>query len=239
MEFNSFNNIAPNHEQELALQKAMPTLMQKVFVWMAMALAITGITAYTVTQSPAMLQLMFGSRIPIFLCIAAEFGIVIYLSSRISRMSLTTATVWFIVYSILTGITLAPIFLVYTGASIAKTFLITGGTFGAMALIGFTTKRDLSKMGSLLFMALIGLIISTLVNLFLKSTMFEMILSGLGVLIFTGLTAWDVQSIKKMLLESGEVSESTMKLALLGALTLYLDFINLFLYLLRFFGDRK
>lgn len=239
MDFNGFQNGNANHEQELALQQAMPTLMRKVYTWMAMALIITGITAYVVSSSPAMMQTMFSSRIPMLVCIFAELGIVLYLSSRIYKLSLQAATLWFIAYAVLTGVTFAPILLVYTGASIAKTFLITGGTFGTMALIGATTKRDLSKLGSILFMGLIGLIIAGVVNLFLKSATMDYIVSAFGVLIFTGITAWDVQNIKKAFIEYSEVNESTMKIALLGALNLYLDFINLFLYLLRFFGDRK
>lgn len=239
MNFDNFS--APNYtrEQELAMAQAMPILMRKVYTWMTMALIITGIAAYWVSQSVGLMNLMFSSRLTFFLLIGTQVGIVIYLSARIHKLSLQAATLWFIAYSVLTGVVFAPIILAFTGASIAKTFLITAGTFGAMAVIGTTTKRDLSRMGSILTMGIIGLIIAMVVNIFLKSTMMDFIISGAGVLIFTGLTAWDVQNIKKQLSLVGNVSESTQKIALLGALNLYLDFINLFLYLLRFFGDRK
>jgi hypothetical protein len=145
----------------------------------------------------------------------------------------------FILYSVINGAMLSSIFLVYTASSIATVFFITAGTFGAMALVGYTTKTDLTSMGKFLFMALIGLIIATIVNLFVKSTGMTLILSYVGVLIFVGLTAYDSQKIKEMLLQAPDASEGAQKLALLGALTLYLDFINLFIYLLRIFGKRE
>ena len=148
-------------------------------------------------------------------------------------------TLMTIVYSVLNGAMLSSIFVVYTMASIAKVFFITAGTFGAMAVYGYTTKKDLTSMGKILFMALIGLIIATVVNMFLKSSGFDYILSYVGVAIFTGLTAWDSQKIKHMLQTQYDMSEGAQKLALIGALTLYLDFINLFLYLLRIFGSNK
>ena len=144
----------------------------------------------------------------------------------------------FVIYSVINGVTLSSIFLVYSIGSIAKVFLITAGTFGAMALFGYTTKKDLSSMGKILFMALIGLIIATVVNLFVKSSGLDLILCYGGVLIFVGLTAWDSQKIKEMCMSAEYADEGAQKMALLGALTLYLDFINLFLYLLRIFGRR-
>ena len=164
---------------------------------------------------------------------------VIWLSARLSRISITTATVGFIAFSILNGMTMSVFFAVYTTASIALTFFVSAGMFGAMALIGYTTKKDLSSIGGFLIMALIGLIIAGLVNMFLRSTMFDLIISGLGVILFCGLTAWDMQWIKRALLEAPDMGEASQKIALLGALNLYLDFINLFLYLLRFLGDRR
>ena len=146
---------------------------------------------------------------------------------------------WFIVFSAINGLTLGWIFVVYKIAAISKTFFITAGTFGAMALIGSTTKKDLTRMGGILFMALIGLIIAGLVNIFLRSTMMDFIVSGIGVLVFTGLTAWDAQAIKRNLLMAPDAGESAQKIALLGSLSLYLDFVNLFLYLLRFFGSKR
>ena len=160
-------------------------------------------------------------------------------SAAINRLSLTTATLMFILYSVINGALLSYIFLAYTASSVATVFFITAGTFGAMALIGYTTKADLSSMGKILFMALIGLVIATVVNLFVKSDGFTMILSYVGVLIFVGLTAYDTQKIKQMLLEAPDASEGAQKMALLGALTLYLDFVNLFIYLLRIFGKRE
>ena len=159
-----------------------------------------------------------------------------YTTARINKLSLTTATTLFIIYSALNGVTLSSIFFVYTMTSIAKVFFITAATFGATAFYGYVTKTDLTKFGSLFMMTLIGLIIATVVNLFLKSAMFDMILSYIGVILFVGLTAWDSQQIKRTLAMAPGLDEGSQKIALLGALNLYLDFINLFLYLLRIFG---
>lgn len=241
MEFNNYPGFESNHNrgyQELEMSRTFPMLMRKVYTWMTMALAITGIVAYGVGTSEAMLMMLYNGMAPLIVCGLAELGIVFYLSARIQKLSLMIATIWFIVFAALNGLTMGWIFAAYTMASIAKTFFITAGTFGAMAVIGTTTKKDLTKMGGILFMALIGLIIAGLVNLFLHSTMFELIVSGLGVLIFTGLTAWDAQKIKEMVRMAPDAGESAQKIALLGSLSLYLDFINLFLYLLRFFGNR-
>ena len=172
-----------------------------------------------------------------WLLIIAEFGIVIGVSAGINKLSTATATMLFVLFSVINGLLLAPIFLVYTGASIAKTFFITAGTFGAMSIYGFFTNSDLTKMGSILFMALIGLIIASVVNMFLHSDGLGWIISIFGVLIFVGLTAWDTQQIKKMAMIAP--NDSYGRLAVLGALSLYLDFINLFLYLLRFFGASR
>jgi FtsH-binding integral membrane protein len=157
----------------------------------------------------------------------------------INRLSLTTATLLFILYSVINGASLSVIFLGYSQTVIAKTFLITAGMFGAMSVFGYVTKQDLSGIGKILFMALIGLIIATIVNLFVKSSMFDMVLSYIGVVIFVGLTAWDTQKIKQMLLMADGMDEGVQKIALMGALSLYLDFINLFLYLLRIFGGNR
>ena len=239
MNFDNFSTQTNTRERDLAMQKAMPVLMRKVFTWMTMTLVITGITAYFLSTSPAMMQMLYTSRMPILICAIIEVGIVFYVSARINRLSLQSATMWFILFSIINGATLGWIFMAYNIASITKTFLITAGTFGAMALIGYATKRDLSRLGSILMMAVIGLIIAGVVNIFLKSSMMDLIVSAFGVLIFTGLTAWDTQNIKKQLSLVGDVNEQAQKVALIGALSLYLDFVNLFLYLLRFLGDRK
>ena len=159
-----------------------------------------------------------------------------YVSARIEKLSLSTATILFAIYSALNGAMLSSIFLLYTTAVISKVFFITAATFGVTAFYGYTTKKDLSSLGNILFMALIGLIIATVVNMFMKSTMFDLILSYIGVAIFVGLTAWDSQKIKQMLVVQRNAGEGAQKIALLGALSLYLDFINLFLYLLRIFG---
>ena len=172
-------------------------------------------------------------------CLLGELGLVYFISSRIMNLSLTTATLVFIVYSILNGVTMSFIFLVYTTSSIANVFFITAGTFGAMSLIGYTTKRDLSKMGQLLMMALVGLIIASFANILMKSDTLSLIISYVGVVVFVGLTAWDTQKIKRMLAQADDISEDAQKIALLGALTLYLDFVNLFLYLLRLLGKRN
>ena len=218
--------------------KAFPVLMRKVYVWMSLALAITGFTAYGVATSPGIMQAIYTNQILFWGLIIAEFALVIGVSAAINKLSLTTATLMFILYSVINGALLSYIFILYTASSISTVFFITAGTFAAMAFIGYTTKTDLSSWGKILLMALIGLIIATVVNVFIKSTMFDMILSYVGVLIFVGLTAYDTQKIKNMLYEAEYADESYQKLALLGSLTLYLDFINLFIYLLRIFGSR-
>ena len=171
--------------------------------------------------------------------VIAEIALVVGVSAAINRLSLATATLMFIIYSVINGALLSPIFLVYTSSSISTVFFITAGTFASMAVVGYTTKTDLSSMGKYLLMALIGMIIATIVNVFIKSEGMTLILSYIGVLVFVGLTAYDSQKIKQMLLQAPDASEASQKLALLGALSLYLDFINLFIYLLRIFGKRN
>lgn len=230
------NNGFAVNERERGLTNVFAALMRKVYVWMALALVITGVTAYGVASSPALLNTLIMNRGLMWGLIIAELVLVFAISGAINRLSLTTATMLFIVYSVLNGTMLSSIFLIYQPMVIAKVFFITAGTFGAMAFYGYTTKRDLTSIGKILFMALIGLVIATVVNMFLKSPGFDYILSYIGVAIFIGLTAWDSQKIKQMLMTQYDMSEGAQKLALLGALTLYLDFINLFLYLLRIFG---
>ena len=242
-----FSNIEKNYgrpmtsarDQELQMSQAFPVLMRKVYTWMALALAITGFTAYYVASSPAILSLIFGNQLVFWGLIIAEFALVIGVTAAINRLSLTTATLMFVLYSVINGVTLSSIFMVYTLSSITSVFFITAGTFAAMAAFGYFTKTDLSSMGKILLMALIGLIIATLVNILLKSSGLEMILNYVGVLVFVGLTAYDSQKIKEMLLAAPDAGEGAQKVALLGALSLYLDFINLFLYLLRLFGRRE
>lgn len=219
--------------------EAFPILMRKVYVWMTFALVITGMTAYYVATSPTLLTAILTNRTLFWGLIIAELALVFGISAAINRLSLLVATILFILYSIINGATMSVIFLAYEISSIATVFFITAGTFGAMAVIGYTTKKDLSSMGRIMFMGLIGLVIATAVNIFLKSPMMTSILSYVGVIVFVGLTAWDSQKIKKMLLQAPDVDEAAQKMALLGALTLYLDFINLFIYLLNILGKRR
>ena len=219
--------------QDTLVQRAV----QRTFLWMTLGLAITGLTSVYTVDSGLVFR-MIGSNSFYFLLIA-EIALVWILSARVMKLSLPVATGAFALYSVLNGVTLSPIFLVYTSESIATTFFVTSGTFGAMALYGYFTKRDLTKWGSLLFMVLIGVVIATLVNLFLKSETLMWIITYVGVILFVALTAYDTQKVKLLANETKHDVELSKKASLLGALTLYLDFINLFLYLLRFFGRRN
>jgi FtsH-binding integral membrane protein len=222
-----------------ARQQASTLFLAKVFNWMAAGLGITGLVAYF-TASTGLAMTIIGSPL-FFILVLAELGMVFYLSARISKIQASTASSLFIGYSVLNGLTLSVIFLAYTSSSIAGTFFITAGMFGAMAVYGLVTRRDLSGWGSFLFMGLIGIIIASIVNIFLKSSGMAWMISILGVFIFTGLTAYDVQKIKRIG-EEGIMTqgmEMIKKGAIMGALTLYLDFINLFLMLLRFFGGSR
>ena len=225
--------------REAEVSAAFPALMRKVYVWMTFALAITGITAYLVATNETLLTLIYSHQAVMWVLIIAELAIVIGVTAAINKLSLPVATLLFVVYSVLNGALFSSIFLVYTMASIAKVFFITAGTFGAMSLYGYTTKSDLTSWGKILIMGVLGLIIATVVNIFLKSSGLEMIISYAGVLIFVGLTAYDTQKIKQMCLQAPDTGETMQKYALLGALSLYLDFINLFIYLLRIFGRRE
>jgi FtsH-binding integral membrane protein len=211
--------------------------MQKVFGLMGLGTAITGLVAFFTANSPAMLQVLYGTplRYAIFL---APLAFVLVLSFGIQRMRSSTAQLVFWLFAGVMGLSLASIFLVYTGQSIVTTFFVSSATFFGMALYGYTTKRDLTGWGSFLFMGLIGLLIASLVGLFVQSSALQFAISVIGVLIFTGLTAYDTQNIKEMYY-AGDDSETGGKKAVMGALRLYLDFINLFLYLLRFLGDRR
>lgn len=243
MDYKDFDRMVNEAEgrymRSYAPSVSFPVLMRKVYTWMTLAMVITGITAYGVASSPYFLELLFTNRMVFWGMIIAELALVFGISGMINRISLTAATLMFIAYSVINGATLSSIFLLYTMESISSVFFITAGTFGAMALIGYTTKKDLTTMGKYLFMALIGLVIATFVNMFVGSSGLQMIVSYVGVLIFVGLTAYDSQKIKMMLMTRDSADEGAQKLALLGSLTLYLDFINLFLYLLRIFGGRR
>ena len=226
-------------EREGFVSLAFPTLMRKVYLWMAFALVITGIVAFGVAHTPSLAYMIFGSKVAFWGIIIAEFALVWYISARIGRLSLSTATVLFVLYSALNGAVLSIIFFAYSTTVITKVFLITAGTFSIMAFIGYQTKSDLTSLGKMLFMALIGLIVATGVNLFMHSSTMDMLICYAGVIIFVGLTAYDSHVIKGMLAECADDGEDAQKLAILGSLTLYLDFINLFLYLLRIFGGRS
>lgn len=239
MNYNDFHYGAVSQNRNLEMQAAFPVLMRKVYTWMTLALVLTGLTAYGVATSPGIMMALYSNSALMWGLVIAEFALVIGISAAINRLSLATATLMFVAYSVINGAMLSSIFMIYTAASIASVFFITAATFAVMALIGYTTKTDLTSVGKLLFMALIGLVIATIVNMFIGSSTLTMICSYVGVLIFVGLTAYDSQKIKNMLLQAPDAGESSQKLALLGALTLYLDFINLFIYLLRIFGDRR
>jgi len=228
-----------------AIAAEQQRFMVRVYNWMTAGLGITGFMALWVSNSETLMSIVFGGPrvfgIPMVMLglIAAQLGLVIYLSSRVHRMSASQAKGVFILYAGLTGITFSAIFLVYTAASITSTFLVTAGTFGAMSFYGYTTKKDLTSWGSFLFMGLIGIIIASVVNMFMQSAAIYWIVTYAGVLIFIGLTAYDTQKIKEMNILGNEGTDEDTKEAISGALTLYLDFINLFLMLLRIMGDRR
>ena len=239
MDYGEMNYQSFSRDRQLEASYAFPALMRKTYLWMSMALVITGLTAYVVATNAAISNFLFMHSQLIWVLFLAEIGLVIGLSAAIRKISLSAATLMFVAYAALNGVTFSSLFYVYTMGSLASTFFITAGTFGAMSLVGFFTKADLSSMGKILLMALIGLIIASVVNIFVASSGLEVLMTYLGVLIFVGLTAYDTQKIKQMFLMAPDASEATQKYAVLGALTLYLDFINLFLYLLRIFGRRE
>lgn len=213
--------------------------MIKVYGWMSLALVLTGVISMYTAQSPELFEAIFSTRFGLIGILLFQFGMVAALSGWVSKMSANTATMIFLLYSAINGLTLSAIFVIYTAESIASTFFITAGTFGVMSIYGYYTKSDLTKWGNILFMGLVGLILASLVNFFLQSSMLYWITTFIGVLIFTGLTAYDTQKIKNMNIIGNEGTDEDHKEAIMGALTLYLDFINLFLYLLRLFGRRK
>lgn len=236
---NQYNTLP---EIKLRDESMVRTFMSGVFSWMFIALAITAATSFYVASTPSILQLMVTSTgLSMFgwIVMFAPIGFVLLMSFRFQKLSALQLSGLFLVYSVLVGLSLSFIFLVYSMGSIATTFGVTSLTFGIMAIAGFTTKTDLTKFGSILIMALVGIIIASIVNFFLKSQSMDYLISFIGVLIFTGLTAYDVQKLKKMGAEMTAGQESTRKYAVMGALALYLDFINLFLFLLRFLGRRN
>jgi hypothetical protein len=238
MDYEEFTNVV-SRERELEMSSAFPVLMRKVYLWMTMALAITAVTAYYVATSEALMTAIVSNQLVFWGLAIGEIAMVIGLSAAIDKLSLTTATLMFVLYSVLNGATMSFIFLVYTASSITNVFLISAATFAVMALYGYFTKTDLSSLGKILLMALIGIIIASIVNVFTKSQGLAIILNYLGVLVFVGLTAYDSQKIKAMLAQAPDAGEGAQKIALLGALSLYLDFINLFLHLLRILGEKR
>ncbi|WP_029916713.1 Bax inhibitor-1/YccA family protein [Pelobacter seleniigenes] len=215
------------------------TFFQQVYLWMTAGLGVTALAAFFMLNSASAQQLIFGNRMVFYGLIFGELGLVMFMSTAINRISAATATLMFLGYSALNGITFAAIFLIYTRSSIVSAFLVTAGTFAAMSMYGYATKRDLTGMGSFLFMGLIGVVIASVVNIFLNSPMIYWITSYLGVFIFVGLTAYDTQKIKEIGRAGFANGQDQRKAALMGALRLYLDFINLFLMLLRIMGNRR
>lgn len=230
-----------NDSSTIALEKkksAQMAVFRQVYIWMSLALFITGMTALIVSGNNDLTYSLLSNPVLFWGLIIAEFVLVYVLAGRIERMSMQTATIVFIAYSIINGVTMSLLFLMYTSESIAATFFITAGTFGVMSLYGYMTKRDLSSWRSIFFMALIGIIIASITNIFLKSETIYWIITYVGVLVFVGLTAYDTQRTKEAIMRS-EVNETAYKIALIGALNLYLDFINLFIYILRIMNRRN
>lgn len=219
---------------------AVTAVLKNVYLWMTLALAISGLTAMVVAGNAELVARIFATRGTLLILFLAQFGLIWAISSRIGTMSFVTATLLFLLYSVITGVTLSSIFLVFTMESLASVFFITAGTFAVVSIYGFVTKKDLSTWRSYLLMGLIGVIIASIVNWFLASEVMYWIVSYVGVAIFVGLTAYDTQKIKVLANQCYmEDSGTQNKVALMGAITLYLDFINLFLYILRIFGKRK
>ena len=221
-------------------RSSVAVFMQQVYLWMTAALGVTAVVAYLTATSRSMLMLFFGNGmlVPIVLLVAI-FGLVFFLSSSIHRLSSGAATGFFLLYAALMGFWLSPVLLAYSGASVSRAFVVTAGMFGGMSVFGMITKRDLSGMGSFLMMGLWGIILASIVNLFLKSSSMDFVICVIGVIVFTGLTAWDTQKLRQMG-ETAPIEDGVAirRGAILGALALYLDFINLFLMLLRLFGNR-
>ena len=230
---NELNPLYPRTTTDIIVKQN--DLIRKVYAWMGAGLAITAFMALITLSSPAILNAVLGNKLIFYGLIIGELALVFTLSGAINRLSAATATLIFIAYATLNGITLSVVFLAYTANSITSTLVITAGMFGAMSIYGSMTKRDLTSWGSFLFMGLIGVVIASVVNIFVGSSAVSWVVSGIGVILFTGLTAYDTWKIKEMAAQGTE----GRKPAIIGALTLYLDFINLFLMLLRFTGNRR
>ena len=220
-------------------QSMVASLFKSTYMQMAAALTVTALTAFFLSESLSFQLMIINNPSIMWIAIFAELGVVMWLSARLFSMSMTSATLLFILYSVLNGVTLSVIFLIYEMDVIATTFGVTAGMFFVTSLIGYITRMNLSKLGSVFMMLLIGIIIATVVNIFVGSETLYWIITYVGVVVFVGLTAYDTNKLKQLYLEHGDNGEAGQKLALMGALTLYLDFINLFLFLLRIFGDRR
>ena len=219
---------------------AVSEFMTQVYVWMGFGLAITGgLSWYTINSKPFM-NMLFGHGMgPFWVLAIVQLGIVFFLSAKVASLSPTVASGLFVLYAALNGILLAPLFMVYTQQSVASAFFVTAGTFGAMSLYGYTTKRDLSSWGSFLMMGLIGIIIASIVNMWMRNEMMMWVISYIAVFVFVGLTAYDTQKIKNLARNLGKDEDLRSSMAILGALTLYLDFVNLFIHILRIMGKRR
>lgn len=213
--------------------------MSKVYAWMTLALAVSAIAAFYTASSETLIGFIYGTRWGIWALLITEIALVVYLSARLNKISFATGAVVFGIHSLLNGVTLSSILLAYSAGTVYTAFLSTALTFGVMSLIGYTTKKDLTSIGSFLMMALVGLIIASLVNLFLRNSMMDTIITYLGLFLFIGLTAYDTQKIKQAISMQGQWGIDVRKIALIGALSLYLDFINLFLNIVRLLGDRR
>lgn len=233
------NNLQTDMMQDRTQDLQVSAMMRKVYGWMAGGLTITALTAMIVAGNAAFVYLVFSSKAVLWTLLLGELALVIWLSAAINRLSFTKATLLYIAYSLLNGVTLSSVLLAYTQESVTSTFFVAAIMFGVTAFYGMVTKKDLSGIGHYALMALIGLILASVVNIFLHSSSLGWIISLVGVVLFVGLTAYDSQKIRALLSTADSDNEMTHKLALLGALTLYLDFINLFLYLLRFLGKGR
>ena len=234
----SYNPYNPRTIASAVSADTLRTYVQRVYAWMVGGLLITALTAAGISSSPALIQAIFGTPL-MWVVMLAPIGLVFFLGAKIETMQTSTAASVFVVFSVLMGISLSSIFMVYALGSIVQVFLIAAGMYGAAAVYGYTTKRDLTGMGSFLFMGLIGIVLASVVNWFLQSDALSFAVSVIGVLVFTGMTAWEMQKIKSqaVVMYAGEALAT--KRAILGALSLYLNFVNLFLFLLRLLGDRR
>lgn len=240
----NYTNNQIDYTQRQGSVSVSSTFMSGVFTWMTLALSVTALVSWMFASNASLMGLLVnpetgGMSMLGWIVMLAPLGLVLLMGMGFQRLSASSMIIVFMVYSILMGMSLSFIFMLYTLPSIAKTFVITAGMFGAMAVLGYTTKTDLTKFGRIMYMGLIGIIIASIVNFFTKSAAMDYVISFIGVIVFTGLTAYDVQKLKRI--GAGVVTDSEMgrKVTIFGALTLYLDFINLFLFLLRFFGNRR